>query len=43
MVTRSEAEDAVKTLLGYIEDDTSREGLLDTPKRVIKSWDEIFS
>ena len=43
MVTRSEAEDAVKTLLGYIENDTSREGLLDTPSRVIKSWDEIFS
>ena len=42
MVTRNEAEDAVKTLLGYIEDDTSREGLLDTPSRVIKSWDEIF-
>ena len=43
MTTRSEAEDAVKTLLGYIENDPSREGLEDTPSRVINSWDEIFS
>ena len=43
MVTREEAENAVKTLLGYIEDDVTREGLADTPARVIKSWDEIFA
>ena len=43
MVTREEAEDAVQTLLGYIEDDVSREGLVDTPGRVIKSWEEIFA
>ena len=43
MVTRDEAEKAVKTLLGYIEDDVTREGLADTPARVIKSWDEIFA
>jgi GTP cyclohydrolase I len=43
MTTRDEAEEAVKTLLGYIENDPSREGLEDTPSRVINSWDEIFA
>ena len=43
MVTREEAENAVQTLLEYIEDDISREGLIDTPSRVIKSWDEVFA
>ena len=41
--TRNEAMLAVKTLLGYLEDDVDREGLLDTPQRVIDSWSEIFS
>ena len=40
---RNDAKDAVKTLLGYLENDVNREGLLDTPARVIDSWDEIFS
>ena len=43
MTTRGEAEEAVKTLLGYIENDPSRGGLEDTPSRVINSWDEIFA
>ena len=43
MVGKEEAEQAVKTLLGYLESDPSREGLKDTPKRVIESFDEIFS
>lgn len=43
MASREEAENAIKTLLSYIEDDVTREGLLDTPSRVINSWDEIFS
>ncbi|HJM66418.1 MAG TPA: GTP cyclohydrolase I, partial [Candidatus Thalassarchaeaceae archaeon] len=43
MVERSDAEDAVKVLLQYLENDSTREGLLDTPKRVIDSFDEIFS
>ena len=34
---------AVKTLLQYAGDDPSREGLKETPKRVIKSYDEFFS
>lgn len=43
MVDRTEAEHAVRTLLQYLESDPNREGLLDTPKRVIDSWDEVFS
>jgi len=40
---KQEAMDAVYTLLSYLEKDPEREGLLDTPKRVIDSWEEIFS
>ncbi len=43
MVTRIEAEEAVHTLLSYLESDPNREGLKDTPKRVIDSWEEIFA
>ncbi len=45
MTTTEEAHDAVRTLLTYIEGDdaVSREGLQDTPKRVIESWSEIFA
>ena len=45
MVSRKEAEDAVRTLLSYLEgeENAEREGLLKTPKRVIDSWDEVFS
>jgi len=43
MSTREEAEAAVKTLLKYLEKDSEREGLKNTPKRVIDSWEEIFA
>jgi len=38
-----DAIEAVKTLLRYAGDDPDREGLKDTPKRVIKAYDEFFS
>lgn len=41
--SRAEAEAAVRTLLAYMGEDPAREGLLDTPKRVIKAYDELFS
>jgi GTP cyclohydrolase IA len=41
--TVQEAEDAVRTLLRFAGEDPSREGLLDTPKRVIKSYGELFA
>lgn len=40
--SRSEAEDAVRTLLRWAGDDPGREGLLDTPKRVVKAYQEFF-
>ncbi len=40
--SRSEAEAAAKTLLAYIGENTSREGLLDTPRRMIEAYDELF-
>ena len=45
MPTRHDAEEAVRTLLSYLEgkESSQREGLLKTPKRVIDSWDEVFS
>ena len=45
MVSEKEAQEAVKVLLGYIEGEehVHREGLLDTPKRVVESWNEIFA
>ena len=45
MTNRKEAEQAIRTLLEYLEgrDATNREGLERTPERVIESWDEIFS
>ena len=41
--TKSEAEEAVKTLIRYIGEDPDREGLLETPKRVIKSFNEFYA
>lgn len=41
-ISRDEAIEAVKKLIRYIGDDPNREGLLETPERVIKSYEEIF-
>ncbi|VAV88960.1 GTP cyclohydrolase I type 1 [hydrothermal vent metagenome] len=40
---RAEAEAAVRTLLAWAGDDPNREGLLDTPKRVVNAFGEWFS
>jgi GTP cyclohydrolase I len=40
--TREEAEAAVRTLLRWAGDDPRREGLLDTPSRVVKAYGEWF-
>ncbi|SHM10621.1 GTP cyclohydrolase I FolE [Roseibium suaedae] len=40
--SREEAEAAVRTLLAWTGDDPDREGLLDTPKRVVKAYSELF-
>ncbi|MEM9810957.1 MAG: GTP cyclohydrolase I FolE [Pseudomonadota bacterium] len=41
--TRAEAEAAVRTLIRWAGDDPTREGLVDTPKRVAKAYEEWFS
>jgi GTP cyclohydrolase I len=40
--SRAEAEHAVQTLLSYIGENPAREGLLDTPRRVVEAYDELF-
>ena len=42
-VTREQAEDAVRILLRWSGEDPQREGLLDTPKRVVKAYEDWFS
>jgi GTP cyclohydrolase I len=41
--SREEAEAAVRTLIRWAGDDPTREGLLDTPKRVAKAFREFYS
>ena len=36
-------EQNIVRVLEYIGEDPNREGLLDTPKRIVKSWDELFA
>ena len=40
--TRAQAEAAVRTLLLWAGDDPTREGLIDTPSRVVRSYEEFF-
>lgn len=41
--SREEAEQAVRTLLAWAGEDVSREGLIDTPARVVTAYEELFS
>ena len=41
--TREEAEEAVRTLLRWAGDDPTREGLMDTPGRVVRAYEEFFA
>jgi len=40
--SREEAEEAIRTLILWAGDDPAREGLKDTPKRVVNSYEEFF-
>jgi GTP cyclohydrolase IA len=42
-VSDKEAEEAFKTILTWMGEDPKREGLLETPKRVVKAFKEYFS
>lgn len=41
--SREEAEAAIQTLLKWIGENPGREGLLDTPKRVVNAYQELFA
>ena len=41
-VSDKEAEEAIKTILSWMGENPKREGLLETPKRVIKAFKEYF-
>ena len=41
-ISDKEAEEAFKTILAWMGEDPSREGLLETPKRVVKAFKEYF-
>jgi GTP cyclohydrolase I len=41
--TREEAEAAVRTLIAWTGDDPEREGLVNTPHRVVRAFEEIYS
>lgn len=41
--SREEAMEAVKTLISWAGDDPSREGLIETPKRVVNAYEEFFA
>ncbi len=41
-ISEAEVEKSLKTILTWIGEDPSREGLVDTPKRVIKAFKEYF-
>ena len=42
-VSDKEAEEAFKTILAWMGEDPNREGLLETPKRVVKAYKEYFN
>ena len=41
--SREEAEAAVRTLIAWAGDDPDREGLVDTPRRVAKAYEELYA
>ena len=41
--TREEAQKAVRTLIEWAGDNPEREGLIETPKRVVKAYEEFFA
>lgn len=41
--TRQEAEAAVRTMLAWTGDNPDREGLVETPKRVVRAYEQFFA
>ena len=43
LTAKEQAEEAVRGMIQWAGDDPDREGLLDTPKRVVKAYEEMFA
>lgn len=41
--SEEQAREAIRTILAFVGDDPDREGLVDTPDRVVRSYEEFFS
>ena len=41
-ISEAQALQHLRELLAYLGDDPTREGLLETPRRIVKSWDKLF-
>ena len=41
-ISDEKAEEAIKTIIQWIGEDSEREGLVSTPKRVVKAFKEYF-
>ena len=41
--SRAEAEAAVRTMLAWTGDNPDREGLIETPKRVVRAYEQFFA
>lgn len=39
---KEKVKDAIRTIISYLGEDLGREGLKDTPERVLRSWDRIY-
>lgn len=42
LIEEHQIKNNIKEIIAYIGDDPNREGVLDTPNRVVKSWKELF-
>lgn len=42
-ISKTEIETSLKKIIGYIGENPAREGLKETPERIIKSWEKLFS
>lgn len=41
-ISREEAAECIRKLMGYVGDNPERSGLRDTPNRILRMWEEIF-
>lgn len=42
-ISKKKMEDLIRTILSYLGEDVEREGIVETPSRVVRSWSELFS